>query len=111
MFPVDLERFLQVTNETLSAITVIVAASMLLYYLSRNLNSPVARSSSVLLACVTVVSLVDVFASFDTTRVSLQNWSRIQWAGIAFAPAAMFHLSDALLATTGLVSRGRRRSM
>ncbi len=109
MFPFDLEQLLQITNEALSAITVIVAGSMLLYYLSRNLNSPVARSSSVLLACVTVVSLVDVFASFDTTRLSLENWSRIQWLGIAFAPAAMFHLSDALLATTGLVSRGRRR--
>lgn len=106
---IDLIRLLQITNETLTAIIVIVAASMLLYYLSRNLNSAVARASSVLLACVTVVSLVDVFTSFDTSRSSLEIWARVQWAGIAFAPAAMFHLSDALLATTGLVSRGRRR--
>ncbi|MBN2471468.1 MAG: hypothetical protein JXN59_12155 [Anaerolineae bacterium] len=97
-----------ITNETLTAIIVIVAASMLLYYLSRNLNSPVARSSSVLLACVTVASIVDVFTFFDTTMASLETWSRVQWVGIAFAPAAIFHLSDALLATTGLVSRGRR---
>jgi hypothetical protein len=34
---------------------------------------------------------------------------RAQWIGIAFIPAATFHLSDALLATTGLPSRGRRR--
>lgn len=109
MFAVDLVRFLQVTNETLTAIIVIVSASMLLYYLSRNLRSAVARASSALLVCVTVVSLVDVFTSFDTTRSSLEIWARVQWVGIAFAPAAMFHLSDALLATTGLVSRGRRR--
>ena len=35
--------------------------------------------------------------------------SRLQWIGIAFIPAAIYHLSDALLATTGLPSRGRRR--
>ncbi len=109
MAPLDLILILQITNETLTAIIVIVAASMLLYYLSRNLNSPVARSSSVLLACVTVASVVDVFTFFDTTLITLEIWSRVQWLGIAFAPAAMFHLSDALLATTGLVSRGRRK--
>jgi len=104
-----LERFLQVTNETLSAIIVIVAASMLLYNLSRNQHSRVVRASSVLLACVTIVSLIDVFISLNPSQLSLRNWLRAQWVGIAFAPAAMFHLSDALLATTGLVSRGRRR--
>ncbi len=104
-----LESFLQVTNETLSAIIVIMAASMLLYNLSRNQHSRVVRASSVLLACVTVVSLIDIFVSLSPTLLSLRNWLRVQWVGIAFAPAAMFHLSDALLATTGLVSRGRRR--
>ncbi len=34
---------------------------------------------------------------------------RVQWIGIAFVPAALFHLSDALLATTGRPSRGRRK--
>lgn len=107
--PLSLERILQVTNETLSAIIVIVGASMLLYNLSRNQRSRVVRASSVLLACVTIVSLIDVFVSLSPTLLSLRNWLRVQWVGIAFAPAAMFHLSDALLATTGLVSRGRRR--
>lgn len=109
MFAAEIIRFLQISNETLTAIIVIVSASMLLYYLSRNLSSSVARASSALLACVTVVSVVDVFTSFDTTQSTLEVWTRVQWVGIAFAPAAMFHLSDALLATTGLVSRGRRR--
>ncbi len=103
------EGFLQLTNEALTAIIVIVAASMLLYNLSRNLHAPVVQASSVLLACVTVVSTVDVFTSLNPTTLSLRAWLRVQWIGIAFAPAAMFHLSDALLATTGLVSRGRRR--
>jgi hypothetical protein len=105
----DLNVLLQITNESLTAIIVIVAASLLLYNLSRNLYAPVVRASSVLLACVTLVSTIDVFAFFETTQSSLQVWLRLQWVGIAYAPAAMFHLSDALLATTGLVSRGRRR--
>ncbi len=104
-----LDYFLQVTNETLTATIVIVAASMLLYNLSHNLNSRVARASSVLLACVTVVNAIDVLTTLNATFSSLEAWLRVQWVGIAFAPAAMFHLSDALLATTGLVSRGRRR--
>ena len=101
--------FLEMINEALTAIIVIVSASILLYNLTRNRRSSVARASSVLLACVTAVYMVDVLTSLDPTRVSLRNWLRVQWVGIAFAPAAMFHLSDALLATTGLVSRGRRR--
>ena len=101
--------FLEMINEALTAIIVIVSASILLYNLTRFRSARVARASSVLLACVTAVYMVDVLTSLDPTRVSLRNWLRVQWVGIAFAPAAMFHLSDALLATTGLVSRGRRR--
>jgi len=109
MNPATELSLLEMINETLTAIIVIVSASILLYNLTRNQHSRVARASSVLLACVTAVYMVDVLTSLDPTRVSLRNWLRVQWIGIALAPAAMFHLSDALLATTGLVSRGRRR--
>lgn len=104
-----LEFVIQSSNEALAAIIVIVSASILLYNLSRNLHARVARTSSALLACVTIVYMVDVLTSLNPTRQSLEIWLRFQWIGIAFAPAAMFHLSDALLATTGMVSRGRRR--
>jgi hypothetical protein len=36
-------------------------------------------------------------------------WLRLQWVGITLLPAAYLHFSDALLATTGRPSRGRRR--
>ncbi len=104
-----MDALLQLTNETLSAVIVIVSASMLLYNLTRNLHARVARASSALLACVTFVYTVDAFTSLNPTTASLSAWLRVQWIGIALAPAALFHLSDALLATTGLVSRGRRR--
>jgi hypothetical protein len=96
-------------NETLTAAVVIVAVSLLLYNLSRNLNDRVARTSSVVLACVTVAYVADVFVSLNPSLAVYESVLRLQWIGIAFIPAATFHLSDALLATTGLPSRGRRR--
>lgn len=96
-------------NEAITAATVIVAASMLLYNLTRGIKDRVARSSSALLACVTVIYICNVFVAIGKTPGSIESWLRVKWIGIAFAPAALFHLSDALLATTGLVSRGRRR--
>jgi hypothetical protein len=104
-----IRTFLSLTNETLTAATVIITASLLLYNLTRNLGDRVARSSSVVLACVTVTYICDVFISLDPSLQAYEATLRLQWVGIALMPAAMFHLSDALLATTGLPSRGRRR--
>lgn len=100
---------LDVANEALAATIVVLAASILLYNITRNLNNPVARTSAVLLGCVTMTYLVDVFAALGPDNETYALALRLQWLGIAFMPAALFHLSDALLATTGLSSRGRRR--
>lgn len=101
--------FLQTVNETLTAGNAIIAVSLLLFTLTRNLSNRVAKTSAVVLACVTIAYVVDSFISLgpdhNAHRISLQ----LQWIGIAFIPAAMLHLSDALLATTGLPSRGRRK--
>jgi ribosomal protein S7 len=104
-----LKTFLNLANETLTAAIVVVAASILLYNLTRNLRNRVARTSGIVLACVTIVSVCDVLVSLGPGPKTLDAIVRAQWIGIAFMPAAMFHLSDALLATTGLPSRGRRR--
>lgn len=101
--------FLDLSNETLTTATVVIAISLLLYNLTRNLRNRVARTSSVVLACVTIAYTCDVFVSLEPSRATYHAVLRLQWIGIAFMPAAMFHLSDALLATTGLPSRGRRR--
>lgn len=103
------QAFLSLSNETLTAATVIITASLLLYNLSRNLYDRVARSSSVVLACVTITYTCDVFLALEPSRQAFEATLRLQWIGISLMPAAMFHLSDALLATTGLPSRGRRR--
>jgi GAF domain-containing protein len=104
-----LNNFLELVNETLTAAIVIVAVSLLLYNLSRNLRNRVTRSSSVVLACVTIAYVADVFVSLKPSLGVYEVVLRLQWLAIALEPAAIFHLSDALLATTGQPSRGRRR--
>ncbi len=95
-------------SETLSSSIVVIAASLLLYNLTRNLGNRIARTSGIVLACVTMTSLAEVFLTLNPGQQFFAVGVRLQWLGIAFIPAAMFHLSDALLATTGLPSRGRR---
>jgi hypothetical protein len=110
MWPELFNRLLQLANEILTAGIVVVCASLLLYNLSRGLRNRVIRTGSVLLGAVTIVSLGDVMVALGpSSRPSVEAWLRFQWIGIAFVPAALFHLSDALLATTGRVSRWRRR--
>ncbi len=101
--------FLDLLNEVLTSAIVVVAASLLLYNLSKNLDNRVARTSAIVLACVTVAYAADAFIALEPTRNIHIATLRLQWIGIAFLPAALLHLSDALLATTGLPSRGRRK--
>lgn len=95
-------------NRALSSAIVILSFSLLVYILTYNLQSSVARSFSALIACVCVAYAGDV-ALFETS--SLEEaipWLRIQWIGIAFTPAAYLHFSDALLRTTNSLSSLRR---
>ena len=109
---VGLDNFrlgLEVLNETLTAAIVVVAASLLLYNLSHNLRNRIARTSGIVLACVTWAYISDVLVLLEPTLGTLAALLRLQWLGIVFIPVATLHLSDALLTTTGLPSRGRRR--
>jgi hypothetical protein len=103
--------FLELVNETLTATIVVVAVSILLYNLSRGTQDRIRRTSGIVLLCVIVAYLADVFLSLQPGKEYLQVWLRFQWIGIAFIPAALFHLSDALLATTGRPSRGKRKAV
>ena len=104
-----LTTLLLTVNETLAAGNAIIAVSLLLFNLTRNLNNRVAKTSAIVLACVAVSYVADAFISLDPDNSAHEVAARLQWIGIAFIPAAMYHLSDALLATTGLPSRGRRK--
>lgn len=100
---------LRTLNELLSAGVAITAFSLLLYALSFNLRDRVARSFALILGCVVIVFVGDALGSVAGTESDLVFWFRFQWLGIVFLPATFLHFSDALLATTGRPSRGRRR--
>jgi len=104
----DLLAILELINETLTATVVIVAVSILLYNLTRDTKDRVMRASAIVLLGVIIAYLGDVFVSLQPGQEYLESWLRLQWIGIAIVPAALLHLSDALLATTGRPSRGRR---
>jgi hypothetical protein len=99
---------LQTLNSFLAAGIAITALSLLLYALSFNLRDRVARSFALILACVVIVFVGEALSSVSRTQDQLEFWLRMQWVGIIFLPVTYLHLSDALLATTGRPSRGRR---
>ena len=101
--------FLRTLNDLLTAGVAITAFSLLLYALSFNLRDRVARSFAAILVCVVIVYVGEALGSVSGTGDQLEFWLRFQWLGIVFLPAAYLHLSDAILATTGKPSRGRRR--
>jgi hypothetical protein len=100
---------IQVFNQLLSAGIAITAFSLLLYALSFNLRDRVARTFAFILVCVVIVFVGDTIAGAVDTLAEMEFWLYLQWVGIIFLPVAYLHFSDALLATTGRPSRGRRR--
>jgi hypothetical protein len=96
-------------NELLTAGIAITAFSLLLYALSFNLRDRVARTFALIMLCVVVVYVGEALSSVTNLPDQLEFWLRLQWVGIIFLPAFYMHFSDALLATTGRPSRGRRR--
>jgi hypothetical protein len=101
---------LQFINQLLAAGIAITAFSLLLYALTFNLRDRVARSFAIILLCVVIVFTSDAISSIMVSPESLTFWLQFQWVGIIFLPAAYLQFSDALLATTGKPSRGRRRT-
>lgn len=101
----------QTINQILTAANAITAISLLFYSLTFNLRERVARTFAQVLACVAIVYLGDILASTTSVDRELEMWLRLQWIGIAFIPAAYFHLSDSLLAATGRPSRGKRKTV
>jgi hypothetical protein len=101
---------LSVLSQILASGIVITAFSLLLYALTFNLRDRVARAFAALLGFITIVFFCDVLVSTLLTATYAETVLRLQWLGIAFIPAAYLHFSDALLATTGQPSRGRRRA-
>jgi hypothetical protein len=100
---------LRTLNQLLTAGIAITAFSLLFYALTFNLRDRVARSFAIILFCVVIVFVGDAIGSVTTSSFELELLLRLQWIGIIFLPTAYLHFSDAILATTGRPSRGRRQ--
>ena len=100
---------LQFLTQLVTAGIAITGFSLLLYALTFNLRDRVARSFALILVCLVIVYVGDAISSIAGAAQTIELWLKLEWVGIAFLPACYLHFSDALLATTGRPSRGRRR--
>jgi hypothetical protein len=95
-------------NDVLQSIIVIFGAAVVLYNVPRLSRGAVPRAFSALIGLVVLVYLTELLITRAAVHASTEFLLRLGWIGIAMVPAAQFHLSDALLATTGKLSRRRR---
>ena len=100
----DISRWLTggliLINQVLSATIVLTSFSLLIYLLTHNVRSAVARAFCALLFFVLIVYMGDVALVEVNTHRAVVLWLRFQWIGIALVPAAYLDFSDALLRTT-----------
>lgn len=104
----DTIRALAGLNQILSSAIVILAFSLWIYILMRNLRSAVSLSFAVILACMCFAYVGDVALFRVDNLAAAIPWLKFQWIGIAFLPAAYLHFADALLRTTNAISLRRR---
>jgi len=101
----DLSRWIAggliLINQVLSATIVLTSFSLLIYLLTHNIRSAVARAFCALVLFVLVVYVGDVALFEVNTHDAAVQWLRFQWIGIALVPAAYLDFSDTLLRTTG----------
>lgn len=99
---------LALINDVLQAAIVIFGVAVVLYNLRHVVRDRVTRAFNSLLLFVVIVYFTELMATRAAVPLSSDKWLRLEWIGIAMVPAALFHLADALLVTTGDVSRRRR---
>ncbi|MCL7452376.1 MAG: hypothetical protein M8467_04945 [Anaerolineae bacterium] len=99
---------MDLVNQVLAATVVLTSFSLLIYIVTYNFQSRVARAFCALLAFVLIVYAGDVVLYEVRAQEAAIRWLKFQWIGIAFVPAAYFHFSDALLRTVNLRARWRR---
>lgn len=104
----SLQLSLQTISQILTAGIAITAFSLLLYALAFNLRDRVARTFALILIFTVIIFTAEAISSIVNAVVPLKFWLDLQWVGIVFLPSAYLHFSDALLATTGKPSRGKR---
>ena len=95
-------------SQIVTAGVAITAFSLLLYSMTFNLRDRVTRSFALISVFLVIIFTAQAIGSTATDPADVLFWLRLQWVGIIFLPPAYLHLSDALLATTGRPSHGKR---
>lgn len=95
-------------NDILQAVIVAFGVGVLFYTLTEGIRDQVTAAFFSLITFVCVVFFTELMASRIIDTVSTETWLRVQWVGIAFVPAAQFHLSSGLLTITGAPPNRRR---
>ena len=103
----DIAQLFGYVNDVLQSIIVIFGAAVVLYNIPRLSRGAVPRAFSSLVGLVVLVYLTELLVSRAVAPESAEFLLRVGWVGVAMVPAAQFHLSDALLTTTGKISRRR----
>lgn len=103
-----LNAVLKTVSEILAAGIAITAFAVLLYALTFNLKDRVARAFILILICVVVVFSGDALGSSANNLLDVTLWLKVQWLAILFLPPTYLQFSDAILATTGKPSKGKR---
>lgn len=104
----NLPDIFALVNDTLQAIIVAFGIGVVLFTISEGLRDKVTAAFVSLLTFVSIVYFAELMAARIIDALSAETWLRFQWVGIAFVPAAQFHLSDALLTITGATPKRRR---
>ncbi|HNS52353.1 MAG TPA: histidine kinase N-terminal 7TM domain-containing protein [Anaerolineae bacterium] len=111
----DLSRWITggliLTNQVLAATIVLTSFSLLIYLLTHNIRSAVARAFCALLLFMLIVYVGDVALVEVKSQNAAVQWLRFQWIGIALVPAAYLDFSDALFRTTGARHRTTRAAI
>jgi hypothetical protein len=98
-------------NQVLAATAVLTSFSLVIYVLTHNFRSQVARAFCALLAFVLIVYVGDVLLYDVESLAAAERWLKFQWIGIAFVPAAYLNFSDAILYTVNLRSSWRQTAV
>jgi hypothetical protein len=102
---------LALINAIIQGAIVVFGVSVTLYNVRHIFHDRVTRAFNSLLFFVVITYFMELLVNLVTVPLSAETWVRLEWIGIAMVPAAQFHLADALLVTTGDVSKRRRMSV
>lgn len=104
----DTAELFALINDIIQAVIVIFGTAVVLYNSNRLRRASVTRAFCLLVSFVVLVYLSELLVGRILVHDSAEMWLRIGWIGIALVPAAQFHLSSTLLATTGKLPHYRR---